>query len=115
MKIVSIKLSTGEELIGALDTDSGDFLSIHEPYIVNYIMTAEYGQGMRLSPFMPCVKDRLFTLNTKYVIVKADVDNDSEEYYLKCLEQSTAAKNEFDDDETIVVDLSKSKSPSTLH
>ena len=113
MKIISIKLSTGEELIGALDTDDLDFLSIHEPYLINYINTPELGQVMRLSPFMPCVKDRLFTIFRKYVIVKADVDNDSEEYYIKCLEQLSSAKDTSDDD--FVVDLTSLKSPPTLH
>lgn len=111
MKIVSVKLITNEELIGVLDSEDIGSLNIHEPYLINYVYNSEYGQGMRLTPFMPCVKDRLFTLLSKHVILKADVDSTSEEYYLKCLEQSANLK----DTDTDTVDLNYLDSSLTRH
>lgn len=109
MKVISVKLITNEELIGVLDSEDIGSINLHEPYVINYTFNSEYGQGMRLSPFMPCVKDRLFTLLMKHVILKSDVDDTSEEYYIRCLEQSTDLKS------TDVVDLNNLDSPFTRH
>lgn len=109
MKVITVKLTTNEELIGVLESEDIGLINLHEPYVVNYVYSEDFGQGMRLSPFMPCVKDRLFTILSKYVMVKADVDDASEEYYIKCLEQSTKLKTKD------IVDLGNLDLPITKH
>lgn len=91
MTITTFKLSTGEEIIGELDTDTEFDLIVNEPMLVDYFYDPNQGLGMKLSPYVPTIKDRLFTLYKKHVILYSRTEDASRQYYLKCIERKTAS------------------------
>lgn len=81
---MTIKMITGEEIIGDLDSDTEDYLILDNPMHVDYFYDPINGLGMKLSPYMPTIKHRLFTLSKKHVIFYSETDESTSEYYEKC-------------------------------
>ena len=76
---VSIKLSSGEELIARLDSESGDKITVIKP-----LMLVVQQQGMGLAPYMFTVKhDNRFTLNMQNIICVAKTDKEMASQYIE--------------------------------
>lgn len=81
---MSIKLTTAEEIIGDLDSDTEEFLILDNPMIVDYFYDPVNGLGMKLTPYLPTIKHRLFTLSKKHVIFYSETEETTADYYKKC-------------------------------
>ena len=76
---VSIKLSSGEEIVARLEAESGDKITVVKP-----LMLVVQQQGMGLAPYMFTVKhDNKFTLNMQNIICVAKTDKDMASQYIE--------------------------------
>lgn len=85
---ILLKLSSGEEVIGTID--EGEFMNLEsKPYEINvedaysvmYASNGSGGYGIKLSPFMPCSQEKLFTFYMKHVILYSVPEKSVVEFY----------------------------------
>tara|TARA_B110001454_G_scaffold162582_1_gene152129 strand:- start:183 stop:488 length:306 start_codon:yes stop_codon:yes gene_type:complete len=77
--VVSIKLSSGEEMIARLDQESGDEVTVVKPYI---LVAAQ--KGVALAPYMFTVNpDAKIKLKINNVICIVKSAKDAEDMYIK--------------------------------
>ena len=75
---VSIKLSSGEEVIARLEEEKADNLQLHKP-----LMVIANGQGLGLAPFMFTVNpDAKININTKNVLCIAKTIEEMAKQYI---------------------------------
>lgn len=75
---VSIKLSSGEEIIARLEEEKADNLQLHKP-----LMVAMTQQGLGLAPFMFTVSpDAKININTKNVLCIAKTMDEMSKQYI---------------------------------
>lgn len=75
---ISIKLTSGEELIGRLDKEEGNNIVLHKP-----LMVAVTQQGLGLAPFMFTVNpDSKIKINTDRVVCIVKSDSEFSKQYI---------------------------------
>lgn len=76
---VSIKLSSGEEIVARLEAESGDKITVVKP-----LMLVVQQKGMGLAPYMFTVRhDNKFTLNMQNIICVAKTDKEMASQYIE--------------------------------
>ncbi len=76
---ISLKLSTGEEIVARLDTESSDSYTVKKPMVL--IMQE---QGLGLAPFMFSVSpDGKFVLQANSVLCMAKTESEISKQYTK--------------------------------
>ncbi len=95
--MICIKLRTGEEIMGQLDTDCDAFVSISDPVKIMYGYDAEGYYGLRMQRFMSYTVDDLYTFNNNDIVLTATPSDDIIALYSSYLE--TIRKSEQDDRE----------------
>lgn len=84
-QVYSIKLNSGEELIGKVIQAGGDFIQMEEP-----VSIAPTQQGMQMIPSMFTAEPKgIFRLNTSSIAIYAETDDSIK---LKYLEATTGIK-----------------------
>ena len=73
---VSIKLSSGEEMVARLESQDNNQLVVHKP-----LMLTATQSGVGLAPYMFTTKDEKFTLNLRNVICVANTEKDMADKY----------------------------------
>jgi|APGre2960657404_1045060.scaffolds.fasta_scaffold26516_3 hypothetical protein len=77
--VVSMKLVTGEEVVGKLDDDGTDSVTIHRPLVL-----AAGPQGMSLAPYMITANDAgLVTYKRTHVVAMAASAKQMSDNYLQ--------------------------------
>ena len=76
---ISIKLSSGEEVVARLEAESGDKITVYKP-----LMLVVQQQGMGLAPYMFTVRhDNKFTLNMQNIICVAKTEKEMASQYIE--------------------------------
>lgn len=75
---VSIKLSSGEEMVARLESKSNDTVVVHKP-----LMLVAQGAGMGLAPYMFTTKDEKYTLNRHNIICIANTEKEMADKYIE--------------------------------
>lgn len=76
---VSIKLSSGEEVVARLEAESSDKITVVKP-----LMLVVQQQGMGLAPYMFTVRhDNKFTLNMQNIICIAKTEKEMASQYIE--------------------------------
>jgi hypothetical protein len=75
---VSIKLSSGEEMVARLESDSDNHIVVHKP-----LMLVAQGAGMGLAPYMFTTKDEKYTLNRDNIICIASTEKEMADKYVE--------------------------------
>ena len=76
---VSIKLSSGEELIGRFESQDSNVITIAKP-----VALMPSPEGMALGPFMMgAMKASVYTLNTDLVVTMVKTDEDLARQYIE--------------------------------
>lgn len=76
---VSLKLTSGEEVIARLDKESNDSYQLHKP-----LMVVANQQGLGLAPFMFTVSpDAKFNLNSKNVLCVVKTEDEMAKQYVQ--------------------------------
>lgn len=84
-QVYSIKLNSGEELIGKVIQAGGDFIQMEEP-----VSIAPTQQGMQMIPSMFTAEPKgIFRLNTSSIAIYAETDDSIK---MKYLEATTGIK-----------------------
>lgn len=77
-EIVSIKLISGEEIIGRLDEDTSDFVKLDRPKSVTITK-----DGLGMMPFMFLSGSDTFTIKHSHVIVMVPAEKSAADQYLQ--------------------------------
>jgi len=75
--VVSIKLITGEEIIGRLDEDKPDYIKLNRPKSVSISQ-----QGLGMMPFMFLAGADTFTIKHAHIIIMAPSAKDAADQYI---------------------------------
>ena len=78
---VCLKLTNGDTIIGILDTECDEYITIDNPTILEYGYDLEGNLGIKFILYMPYSTETLFTFAQKYVMLKGDVSSRIQEYY----------------------------------
>lgn len=75
---VSIKLSTGEEIITKLEEETADFIKVYKP------LTVSLGpQGLGMIPFMFLAQTDSLKINMQHVMAMAPAKKDAADQYIQ--------------------------------
>lgn len=70
-KIVCLKLTSGEEVIGKLDKDTDVTIDLKDVASIVMMPGGQHGQvGLGLMPFLPYAEDKAFAFNKSFVMVQ---------------------------------------------
>lgn len=94
---VCLKLTNGDTIIGMLDTECDEYITVDNPTILEYGHDHEGNLGIKFLLYMPYSTETLFTFAQKYVMLKGDVSQRIQDYY----ESFIMAENEKDGIPTI--------------
>lgn len=75
---ISIKLSSGEEMVARLESENENSIVVHKPLM----LTATQG-GVGLAPYMFTTKDEKFTLNRNNIICIASTEKEMADKYVE--------------------------------
>lgn len=77
-EIVSIKLISGEEIIGRLDEDNADFVKLDRPKSVSI-----GAQGLGMMPFMFLSGSETVTIKHNHIIVMVPAEKSAADQYVQ--------------------------------
>lgn len=77
-EVVSIKLITGEEIIGRLDEDTPEQIKLNRPKSVSI-----GPQGLGMMPFMFLAGAETFTIKHAHIIIMAPSAKDASDQYIQ--------------------------------
>ena len=109
MKCICLKLVSGEELIGMVDSESEDHFNITDPVKISPGYDTEGNFGIRLFSFMSYCEENLFTFTKKDVMMYSSPTKEMMKYYQDYLSR----RSDFNDDE-LDIDMYEVQSKS-LH
>jgi len=90
-KYLSIKLVSGEQLMGELESDD-EYINLINSVEVIQSYTMEVYSIIKLVPFMTWTENELFTFNRKYVIVTSVPTEKLIKYYKQYLDSLTESE-----------------------
>lgn len=91
---VSLKLVSGQEIIGAVDSSSDESFNLTEPVEIVHDYNEQGYSIVKFIPFMTWVDDELFTFNRKHVIIGCNPTKKLIDYYNQYVK--TLKESEFD-------------------
>lgn len=102
-KYICLKLTTGEVVMGLVESINDDYFNLEEPVNLSYDFDHDGNFGLKFVPFMSFCDQKVFTFNRKHVIMNSEPKAETIEYYN---EFQLVRDSDEDDSDTGVVDLS---------
>jgi len=96
---LSIKLVSGEQLMGELEEPNDEFINLINPVEISQGYTIEGYSLIKLAPFMTWTENELFTFNKKYIIVTSVPNEKLITYYkqyMDSLNESELNDNKYE-------------------
>ena len=115
MKHVILKLNTGEEIIGATNSDLelDENINIENAMNIVYRPDENGNYVIKLIDFMTCSEERLFTFNKKYVILYCIPSKSVIDYYSSVVSTDGIKISKLQDDVFDMQNLANQK--ITIH
>jgi hypothetical protein len=92
---LSIKLVSGEELIGELESKE-DYINLLNPVQILQDYTSDGYSIVKFIPYMTWVENELFTFNHKYVIVACNPNEKLIKYYKQYMDSLKESETDND-------------------
>ena len=80
-KYVTLKLTTGENVVGRLHTTSDECVTVDNPVTMAFGYDFEGNLGVKYTHYMPFSTQTLFTFRRKYIILQSDLSEKFIAYY----------------------------------
>lgn len=81
MNYVCLKLTTGEHVVGVLDTTCEEFITIENPVCLEYGFDNDANLGIKFMLYMPYSDETVYTFQRKYVILESNLSEKIQKYY----------------------------------
>ena len=90
-----IKLRTGEEIIGVVDSECDEYVTLDEPCIITHGYTGEGLYGLKLAEFMiDYIKDDFISFERKDIMIDTEPNLVMTTFYSKYAEKSRAQRRD---------------------
>jgi hypothetical protein len=94
-KLISLRLTDGNVIVGQLDTSCDEFVTLQFPIAVDVLYNEHTGEiGIKGTLYMPFTDESVFTFNRKHIILESTVYKSFEQYYYKFIGDSLQIANQ---------------------
>ena len=97
MNYICIKLVTGEELVGTIESEPDEYVNIENPIEVSFGFDAEGNYGIKLGMFMSYCEEKLFTFKARDIILYNKPGEKMIRYYEEFLKRYTSPEEDEPD------------------
>lgn len=77
MSVICLKLLSGDELVGSIEDQTDNTITISEPASIYMVPGSDPSKmSMGLIPFLPYSADKTFTINKSVIVIRHNPSND---------------------------------------